>query len=291
MRTFDLQHACFGGTAGVMTAAQWIASGAARGRSAIVICSDIARYPIESAGEPTQGAGAVAMSIHESPRLLELDFGISGSFSRDVHDFWRPHGRREAIVDGHYSVGCYLDALAGAYRSWQSLALDYGLLDAKGLPSEQLAAIAYHVPFCKMAKKAHARVRECDLAEHGGPGDPSDQASFERQVAASLALPAQLGNTYTASLYLALAGVARSSRRGRVGLFSYGSGCAAEFFSGVLGDEAREFVFGVETLDARERISVAEYERLIYGDLAAAATRGRFRYLGTRDHRRIYEAG
>jgi hydroxymethylglutaryl-CoA synthase len=295
MRTFDLQHACFGGTAGVMTAAQWIASGAARGRTAVVICADIARYPLGSAGEPTQGAGAVARAIRAEPRLLELDFGISGSFSRDVHDFWRPHGHKEAIVDGHYSVGCYLDALAGAYGAWRGLARDADLLDVSARrPSEQLEAIAYHVPFCKMARKAHARLRECDALDHGAgsdSGDPGHEASFERQVAASLSFPAQLGNTYTASLYLALAGVARSPCAGWIGLFSYGSGCAAEFFSGVLGEGARDRIFGVEALEARQRISVAEYERLIYGDLAPASVPGRFRYLGTRDDRRIYETG
>jgi hydroxymethylglutaryl-CoA synthase len=292
MRTFDLQHACFGGTAGLMTAAQWIASGAARDRIAVVICSDIARYPLGSAGEPTQGAGAVAMSIQDSPRLLELDFGISGAFSADVHDFWRPHGRKEAVVDGHYSVGCYLDALGGAYRAWRTLAWEQGLIvRSDRLPSEQLDAIAYHVPFCKMAKKAHARVRACDLEDLGGGGDPNDDASFEHQVAPSLALPAELGNTYTASLYLALAGLARVGSTTRIGLFSYGSGCAAEFFSGVLGDGARERVIGAEMLDSRERVSVAEYERLVYGDLEPAPAPGRYRYAGTRDHRRIYEAG
>ena len=31
-RTFDIKHACYGGTAGVMLAADWIRGGAARGR-------------------------------------------------------------------------------------------------------------------------------------------------------------------------------------------------------------------------------------------------------------------
>ncbi|HTE17771.1 MAG TPA: hydroxymethylglutaryl-CoA synthase, partial [Armatimonadota bacterium] len=60
MRVFDTQHACYGGTAGLMAATEWIASGAAAGRSAVVVCSDIARYGLNTAGEPTQGAGAVA---------------------------------------------------------------------------------------------------------------------------------------------------------------------------------------------------------------------------------------
>ncbi|HSO31786.1 MAG TPA: hydroxymethylglutaryl-CoA synthase, partial [Labilithrix sp.] len=50
MRTFDTQHACYGGTAALMAASDWIASGNARGKSALVICSDIARYGLHTAG-------------------------------------------------------------------------------------------------------------------------------------------------------------------------------------------------------------------------------------------------
>lgn len=159
MRVYDTQHACYGGTAGLWAAVEWIASGAARGRSALVICSDIARYGIGTAGEPTQGAGAVAMVVSENPAMLAFDVGISGASSTHVHDFWRPLGHRVAEVDGHYSVQCYLDALAGAYRGWKERALEAGLVDTRSLASEQLARICYHVPFCKMAKKAHVQVR------------------------------------------------------------------------------------------------------------------------------------
>ncbi|HEY5946127.1 MAG TPA: hydroxymethylglutaryl-CoA synthase, partial [Kofleriaceae bacterium] len=155
MRVYDTQHACYGGTAGLMTALEWIASGAAAGKSALVICSDIARYGIKTAGEPTQGAGAVAMVISDNPAMLEIDLGISGTSSTHVHDFWRPLGLREAQVDGHYSVQCYLDALAGAYRGWKEKAIAREIVRGDDIVSEKLARICYHVPFCKMAKKAH----------------------------------------------------------------------------------------------------------------------------------------
>ncbi len=105
-RVFDTKHACFGGTAALMGAVEWIASGAARGRCALVICSDIARYALGSPGEPTQGAGAVALLVTERPGLVELEVGHTGTYARDVHDFWRPISRRDALVDGHYSVSC-----------------------------------------------------------------------------------------------------------------------------------------------------------------------------------------
>src|SRR5258705_6182882 len=98
-----------------------------------------------------QAAGAVAMVISDNPAILELDVGIAGVSSTHVHDFWRPLGHREAQVDGHYSVECYLEAVAVAYRGWKARALAGELVHPSDVVSEQLAAICYHVPVCKIA--------------------------------------------------------------------------------------------------------------------------------------------
>ncbi|HSP19389.1 MAG TPA: hydroxymethylglutaryl-CoA synthase family protein [Myxococcaceae bacterium] len=309
MRVFDVQHACYGGTAALMGAAEWIASGVAGGKSAIVICSDIARYGVKTAGEPTQGAGAVAMLVSARPDLLSFDLGLNGTSSTHVFDFWRPLGRREAVVDGHYSIDCYLEALAGAYRDWRAKAEARELVrrGASALPSEQLAALAYHVPFCKMAKKAHGRLRRCDLDDVLGAFDEGREereaaSSFERQVAHSLTLCARVGNVYTGSLYLGLAGMLQEGAAAlagkRIGLFSYGSGCASEFFSGVVGTAAAGRIQRAklnEVVGSRERITVDEYERL----MALAPDRppeippppGGFRFTGMHEHRRQYASG
>ncbi len=78
-RVFEAKHACFGGTAGLMTALDWIGAGRARGKKALVVCADIARYGLGTPGEPTQGAGAVAMLISENPRLVDLE--VSDGFA------------------------------------------------------------------------------------------------------------------------------------------------------------------------------------------------------------------
>lgn len=301
MRVYDTQHACYGGTAGVQTALEWIASGAANGKSALVICSDIARYGIATAGEPTQGAGAVAMVIGKNPAMVEIDVGISGVSSSHVHDFWRPLGQREAQVDGHYSVQCYLDALAGAYRGWKAKAIERELVRGDGIVSEHLARICYHVPFCKMAKKAHLHVRRCDTEDAQQAWDAAAEEraakSFREQVEPSLAACARVGNVYTGSLYLALAGLleaqASSLAGTRIGLFSYGSGCTSEFFSGVVGPRAAERVKSApiaEVLAGRERIDVAEYERImaLTTPLEGAPRPGSFRFTGVDSHRRQY---
>lgn len=307
MRVYDTQHACYGGTAGVMAAVEWIASGAADGRAALVICSDIARYGVGTPGEPTQGAGAIAMVISTNPALLELDVGISGAASTHVHDFWRPLGRREAQVDGHYSVQCYLEAVAAAYRGWRTRAIDRELVRGGGVVSERLARICYHVPFPKMARKAHLHVRRCDLDDAGAPWDAAAEderglASFTAQVAPSLALCAQVGNIYTGSLYLGVAGLLHTQAPAligqRIGLFSYGSGCTSEFFSAVVARRAAEQIAAAqisELLAARERISIAEYERIMALPPTAPIVPwptpggdGMFRFVGVTNHQRQY---
>jgi hydroxymethylglutaryl-CoA synthase len=304
MRVYDTQHACYGGTAGLMTAAEWIASGAAASRRALVICADIARYGVATAGEPTQGAGAVAMIVSAEAALLELDIGVGGASSAHVHDFWRPLGEREAQVDGHYSVACYLDAVAGAYRGWRARAIARGLVRPGEPASEQLAALCYHVPFCKMARKAHVRVRQCDREDAAEPWNATIEelradTSFREQVEPSLGLCARIGNVYTGSLYLGLAGLlhARGAEllRRRIGLFSYGSGCTSEFFSGVVGPRADERIAEAkldELLAARERITVEEYERIMARSPAAPLGEpplpGGFRFTGIDAHRRQY---
>lgn len=305
MRVYDTQHACYGGTAGLLAAIDWIASGSAAGRSALVICSDIARYGVGTAGEPTQGAGAVAMVISANPALLEIDVGVSGAASTHVHDFWRPLGSREAQVDGHYSVQCYLDAVATAYRGWKVRAIERGLVRAGAeLASEQLTRVCYHVPFCKMAKKAHLHVRKSELEDAGTAWDPATEAaavaSFKSQVDPSLTLCARIGNVYTGSLYLGLAGLLQAQAAdlagSRIGLFSYGSGCTSEFFSGVVARTAAARIAAAqlgELLEGREKISVGDYEAIMAMAPTAPmpATMGRpgtFRFTGVTNHQRQY---
>ncbi|HEY0096050.1 MAG TPA: hydroxymethylglutaryl-CoA synthase [Archangium sp.] len=290
-RVFETKHACYGGTAALLLAMDWVRSGSAKGKKALIICSDIARYGVGTPGEPTQGAGAVALLVSDKPKLLAFEAGKTGAYAKDVMDFWRPLYSKDAVVDGHYSVQCYLDALEGAYRAYQEAAGDTG---GEGLYSDRFAALVYHVPYGKMSRKAHRHLRTLD-------GDKDADASFERLVGPSLMLPSQVGNIYTGSMYLALASLLSCSREDltgkRVGLFSYGSGSCAEFFSAVVVPEAQARVkaLGLEALlEKRRALSIPEYEAIMAAretldEKPAEETPGTgFRYLGTREHKRIY---
>ena len=301
-RVYELKHACYAGTAALMTAADWVRAGGERPRRALVVAADIARYEIGSPGEPTQGAGAVAMLVGPEPRALVLA-EHSGTHAGNVHDFWRPLDRREAIVDGKYSVECYLDALASAFGTCR--ALERPVLAAGEAFVERVARLLYHTPYPKMAMKAHRRLVELDWRatparwrEVAERLDEAAAASYRAQAAPGLAAVARVGNTYTASLYLCLAalleaeGSALAGRR--LGLFSYGSGCCAEFFTGTVpaGVGAVADAGVAALLRGRTLIDVTEYERLVLGGETGGEPppgfAGDFVFYGVRNERREY---
>jgi len=300
-RVYEIKHACYGGTAALMTAADWVRAGGRRPRRALVIATDIARYDLASPGEPTQGAGAVAMLIGTEPQALVLG-EETGTYASNVYDFWRPLDRREAIVDGKFSVDCYLDALSGAFGAFR--ALERPALRSDEALSDRLARILYHTPFPKMAVKAHRRLVEVDWRAAGrwpsadADAEAAARASHEELAAPGLAAVARVGNTYTASLYFCLAALLETEGRilagRRVGLFSYGSGCCAEFFTGLVPAAVGAVAdAGVGALLAGRRfIDVEEYERLKRagedGGEPPADFAGEFVFHGVRDHRRIY---
>jgi len=301
-RTFETKHACYGAMAGLTASMDWIASGRARGRKAMVIASDIARYGLNTAGEPTQGAGAVAMVVAPEPRLLSIDPMHIGDYTRQVMDFWRPLYSKYAFADGHYSIQCYLDALSGAHNDALNGSSD-ALLD-------RLAASLYHVPFVKMAFKAHQRLLEIETgnsySKEQADGWQQLQEHFGEKVAPWLKLNAEIGNIYTGSLFLSLIDLLRQAGTSLAGetisLFSYGSGCGATFCLGQIAAQAGDWSAQLDPatqLQQRRRLSIDEYEQLINASENAdteaqlnpadyGLDSGLF-YTGTRDHIRHYE--
>jgi hydroxymethylglutaryl-CoA synthase len=83
----------------------------------------------------------------------------------------------------------------------------------------------------------------------------------------------------------------------RVGLFSYGSGCQAEFFAGTIAAGAGSFAAQLklsEPLERRRSLSFAEYEAIRQADAAedrraaAPGDGGGVRYLGLESEKRRY---
>jgi hydroxymethylglutaryl-CoA synthase len=228
----------------------------------------------------------------------------SGTYAANVYDFWRPFGLRAALVEGKYSVECYLDAVTGAFGAYR--ALEHPPLGRHEVLTDRLAGLLFHAPFPKMVAKAHRRLLEVDLRAAGDRWRAVEAvledvvgASFRAQVAPGLEAVARIGNTYTASLYLCLAALLESHAGGlagrRLGLFSYGSGCGAEFFTGLVPDGAAAVASAgvAELLDRRSFVEVSEYEDLVSHEEAGgeppADFDGEFVFRGTERHRRRYE--
>jgi len=70
LSSFQTQHACAGGTFGLLSVAGLLAVGGRPGDSGLVLSTDIARYETKSTAEITQGAGAVSLLVEASPRLV-----------------------------------------------------------------------------------------------------------------------------------------------------------------------------------------------------------------------------
>lgn len=252
VRSYEVKHACYGGTLALRQAVEWKASGASRNRAALVIAADVALYALEDPGEPTQGAGAVAMVV-DTPDIAEV--GIDAyAYSEPAFDFWRPVGESFPRVDGKFSLECYQRAAVACFSEWA------GDQDSKA-KFDELAAACFHVPFPKMVKKAVV-----SLGTSFGWSEDDARRIFEEKVDAVMNWNRQMGNSYTGSLWFSVAEALAGRREGeRIAAFSYGSGFGAELFELIAGPKAAEAAHAADVeadLEARELVSAAQYERL-----------------------------
>ena len=83
----DITFACIGGVDALQNTLDWISRNP--GKKAIVVSSDISKYELNSTGEYTQGAGAVALLISEDPSIISID-NTWGIASKSENDFFKP---------------------------------------------------------------------------------------------------------------------------------------------------------------------------------------------------------
>ena len=282
-RTVEMKEACYSATAAIQFAKGVVALNPQE--TVLVIAADIARYGLNTPGEVTQGAGAVAMLISRNPHILTLE-DTTVAYSKDIMDFWRPLYATEALVDGKYSTNVYIEFFLQTFTRYRQLT---------GRELADFAALTFHMPFTKMGKKGLEGLLK----------DRNDEVAqrLRTQLTASQLFSRQVGNLYTGSLYLSLMSLLQNSdlRAGsRIGLFSYGSGAEGEFYTGILEDGYEHYMNNIqEELTHRHQVSVAEYEKLFNsqlgmndGDIEFDVTNdpSPFVLKGQKDHQRIYEA-
>lgn len=280
-RVVELKEACYSATAALQFALGLVARNP--NEKVLVLASDVARYELDSSGEPTQGTGAVAMLVTANPALLEIE-PATGLWTSDVMDFWRPNDRTTAIVDGHYSMEVYLEAVSEAWKDFQN---------AGGHAFNEIDYFCYHQPFTRMAVKAHRRLTEiCEVEDvDASVATLEDTMIYNRRI----------GNSYTASVFFALLSLldnAEDLTGKRVALFSYGSGAVAEFFTGTIPKGYQSHLRMNEhraMLDDRKHIDYAEYRRRhesydqVQGNYETEQETPReLRFAGVIDHKRQY---
>ncbi len=263
LSTFQVQHACAGGTISMLSVSALLRVAARTNERGVVICSDIARYDAPSTAEITQGAGSVSMLIEPNPRLIELDLATQGYSSSDVDDFFRPLGSITAKVKGRYSVECYHNALAEAFADHCSR---LGAKPADVLHETDL--FVFHVPFANMAvTAAHSLLStHLDLNPEG-----MDAFLQERGFQQSLEASKRIGNIYSGSAYLAMAFLLKERQEHfgdelagkRILIGSYGSGNTMAVVSGRIAPQGPETIRSWnldEIWDSEEAASFEEYE-------------------------------
>ncbi|MEM8774164.1 MAG: hydroxymethylglutaryl-CoA synthase [Pseudomonadota bacterium] len=280
-RIVEMKHACYAATAGIQMAAGHVAR--KPWAKVLVIATDVSRYDLDSSAEATQGCGAVAILVSAEPKLMELDT-ISGCYTEDIMDFWRPNYRKTPLVDGKYSALKYLNGVA---KAWE----DYQVNGGREFTS--FSKFCYHLPFTRMGVKAHRHL--CGINE---------TQSQESHYGDGMIYNRQVGNCYTASLYLSLISTLENAEEdltGKpVGLFSYGSGAVAEFFSGTVQTGYKDHLSVARhnaMLNDRDSLSYDDYLDMWHApdpqDGSAVpmknVTRGNYRLAEINDHKRIYE--
>lgn len=189
----EFKHACLGGVYALRGGLRYLACDG-RDRQAIVVAADLAEYARGSSGEPTQGAGAVAMLLEASPQLLELDLAAAGSASeyRSL-DFRKPflrfagqapgmHGHLNdwPVFNGKYSTDCYNDATLRALD-----ALFARRTGARTAYLRDLAAVFMHRPYHHMPRTGFGMAWLAALGHDAAQGDADATRELDAYCAAA----------------------------------------------------------------------------------------------------------
>lgn len=286
-RVVELKQACYSATAAIQFAMGHIALHP--DSKVLVIASDIATYGVKSGGEPTQGAGAVAILLSSEPRILAIE-KETATYTQNIDDFWRPTYAKYPFVDGKYSNEAYLDTLMHSWNRYK---------DQYHARLDDFEALLFHVPYTKMGLKAlEALENEMDkeLAE-----------KFNNYYQAGITYNKAIGNIYTGSLYLSLISLLEQAEQlaegSRIGLYSYGSGAVGEFFVGEIQAGYKDYVLKdshEKLLKKRAKLSISAYEDILNNPVKVTEngkavikrdkhTEDDFIFVGLSENRRQYQ--
>ncbi|ASW76292.1 hydroxymethylglutaryl-CoA synthase [Chryseobacterium piperi] len=262
-------------------------------KKAIVIASDYAKYELSSPGEYTQGGGAVALLVSSEPNLLEIE-NFWGVATESVFDFFKP--RRyyqkeelttapetypdkieiftdEPVFDGQYSNQCYQDRIREAYSHYKEIT-------GKDKPYKDWKYLIFHLPYAFHGKRVFTEIFSLENGlSYRTPEEQKVVAKSEdylqfinEKIEKSQRASSEIGNMYTASIFMALLSALQTSFNDgeeltgeKIGFLGYGSGSKSKVFAGAVSKNWKNVVSKwnlFENLNERTAIDFESYEKL-----------------------------
>lgn len=287
----DMTFACIGGVDALHNSLDFVRVNPEQ--KAIVIASDYAKYGLESTGEYTQGAGAVAILISNEPNLVAIEnkWGIG---MESVFDFFKPRQTStevalldtlnttkkeieifsdEPIFDGQYSNECYKARVREAYFNFKE---KYKITTKL---YEDWRYIAFHLPYAFQGKRMFSEVFALENSQENTVENLKIVSKSEeyKQFVKDKLEPTQrasseIGNMYTASIFTALLSALQVSATEnedlagqKIGFIGYGSGSKSKVFEGIVGKNWKQVMEKINLFDylnQRKEINFTDYENL-----------------------------
>ncbi|MBD0723834.1 hydroxymethylglutaryl-CoA synthase [Flavobacterium sp. L1I52] len=234
----DFTFACIGGVDAMQNCLDFIKLNP--NKKAIVVTTDFAKYDLNSTGEYTQGAGALAMLITANPRIIAFENHWATN-TKGVFDFFKPHRTitKEAITgnsnnenwfdnleaeieihkdqpvfDGQYSNQCYMDRTRNAYFSFKKLK------ETSATLYQNWNSIIMHLPYSYQGRRMLSEIYALDAENSiiSGEETPAEYQTKLKETSKTTEyknfveeklIPAELassliGNLYTGSIFMGL---------------------------------------------------------------------------------------
>ncbi len=232
----DLTFACIGAVDALQVNIDFVRLNPEK--KAIVVATDNAKYDLNSTGEYTQGAGAIALLISSNPRILSFSNEV-GVSSQGVFDFFKPRRyiskneilntndnpewfgileneiafyKEQPVFDGQYSNQCYINRITEAYFHFKKTT------NQANSVYQNWENILMHLPYCFQARRTFIEIfaqentnfnltlEDLNYKDRIKEISKSQEyLSFvNRTIYPSEIASGQVGNMYTASIFLGL---------------------------------------------------------------------------------------
>lgn len=234
----DFTFACIGGVDALQNCIDFVTLNPSK--KAIVVTTDMAKYDLNSTGEYTQGAGALAMLITSNPKIMAFDNHWATS-TKGVFDFFKPlrsiskaeitgnnnnepwfdnleaeieiH-KSQPVFDGQYSNQCYMDRTRNAYFSFKKIK------NISGNLYNSWTSIVMHLPYAFQGRRMLSEIYALDAENKiiSGKESASEYQNKLKEISKSedyqkfvvdKLQPAEvasslIGNLYTGSIFMGL---------------------------------------------------------------------------------------